>query len=233
MRGIEGTSVKVTARRNEEEKEYIITRAKIEFDYVDAEVLENNIGYIKITSFEGNCAKNFEEKYRELEEKGIKALILDLRNNGGGIVDQSLEIADLFIPKDSISLITKDKGNNEEITKATKDQIINMPVVVLVNGNTASASEILAAAIKENVDAKIVGQKTYGKGVIQGIYLLKDQETGLKVTIQEYFTPKRNKINKEGITPDYEVALPEGWENKTTIEKEYDTQLNKALELLR
>ena len=233
MRGIEGTEVKVTIRRNDEEKENIITRAKIEFDYVSSEVLENNIGYIKISSFEGKCAKDFEEKYKELEAKGIKALILDLRNNGGGLVDQSLEIADLFLPKDSISLIARDKGNNEEITKAAKDQIVNIPVVILVNNNTASASEILTAAIKENVNAKVVGQKTYGKGVIQGIYLLNDQETGLKVTIQEYLTPKRNKINKEGITPDYEVTLPEGYENKTTIEKEYDTQLKKALELLR
>jgi carboxyl-terminal processing protease len=233
MRGTEGTDVKVTIFRDNEEKEITITRGKIEFDYVSSEVLEDNIGYIKILTFEGKCAKEFEEQYKELESKGIKALILDLRNNGGGLVDQSLEIADLFLPKDCISLIAKDKGNNEEITRTKREQVINVPVVVLVNENTASSSEILVAAIKENLNAKVIGQKTYGKGVIQGIYLLKDQETGLKVTIQEYLTPNRNKINKLGITPDYEIALPDEWKNKSVVDKQYDTQLNKAIELLK
>ena len=233
MRGIEGTKAKVTVFRDSQEKEITITRGKIEFNYVDSEVLENNIGYIKILSFEGKCAKEFEKQYKELESKGIKALIIDLRNNGGGLVDQSLEIADLILPKDATSLITKDKGSNEEITKTKKDSIVKVPVVLLVNEYTASASEILTAAIRENIDAKVVGQKTYGKGVIQGIYLLKDQKTGLKVTIQEYFTPKHNKINKVGITPDYEIELPDEWKNKTVVEKAYDTQLKKAIELLK
>ena len=233
MRGVENTDVNITVYRNNEEKEVTITRGKIEFDYVDSEILENDIGYIKILSFEGKCAQDFEKEYKELESKGIKSLIIDLRNNGGGLVDQSLEIADLILPKDNISLIAKDKGSNEEVTKTTKDAIVKVPVVLLVNEYTASASEILTAALKENIDAKVVGQKTYGKGVIQGIYLLNDQETGLKVTIQEYFTPKHNKINKVGIAPDYEIELPDEWKNKTIIDKGYDTQLKKAIELLK
>lgn len=233
MRGPENTDVKVTIVRNEEEKEINITRRKIEFKYVSSELLENNIGYIKISSFEGNCAKTFEEKYKELEQKGIKSLIIDLRNNGGGLVDQCLEIADFILPKGDITLITTDKNKKEEISKSRKDPIVNVPVVILVNNYSASASEILTGAIKDNLDAKVVGTTTYGKGVIQGIYLLKDQETGLKVTIQEYFTPKHNKINKTGITPDYEVELPEEYKGTTNIEKEHDTQLQKAIDLLK
>ena len=107
-----------------------------------------------------------------------------------------------------------------------------MPTVVLVNGYSASASEILTAAIRENVDAKVVGTKTYGKGVIQGIYSLKDQKTALKITMQEYYTPKHNKIHKVGITPDIVIELPEELKGQLTIEKKLDNQLNKAIELL-
>ncbi len=233
MRGPEGENVKVTVVRDEKEIECNITREKIKFNYVSSEILENNIGYIKLSSFEGNCAKDFEKHYNDLQSKGIKSLIIDLRNNGGGLVDQSLEIADLIVPKGATTLITTDKNHNEEVSKAKKDPIINMPIVILVNEYTASASEILTGAIKENVNAKVVGTTTYGKGIIQGIYLLKDKKTGLKVTIQEYFTPNRNKIHKTGITPDYEVELPEEWKGKNTIDKEFDTQLIKAIEILK
>ncbi len=233
MRGKEGTEVKVNVIRNEEEKEFNIAREKIEFQYISSEMLGNNIGYIKISAFEGNCAHDFETKYKELESQGIKSLIIDLRNNGGGLVDQSIAIADFVVPKGSTILITKDKNNKEEISKSENDQIVKVPVVILTNEYTASASEILAGALKENIGAKIVGTKTYGKGVIQGIYLLNDNETALKVTIQEYFTPNGNKINKNGLTPDYEIELPEEWKGKTTVEKQYDTQLVRAIEILK
>ena len=233
MRGEEGKDVKVGIIRNNEEKEFNITREKIEFKYVSSEMLNNNIGYIKVSSFEGNCARDFETQYRELESKGIKSLIIDLRNNGGGLVDQSIEMADLIVPKGSTILITKDKNNAEEKSKAKKDPIVNVPVVILINEYTASASEILTGALKDNVDAKLVGKTTYGKGVIQGIYLLNDNETALKVTIQEYFTPNGKKINKNGLTPDYEIELPDEWKGKTTVEKQYDTQLIKAIEILK
>lgn len=233
MRGPEDTEVKITIIRNDEEKELTITRQKIQFKYVSAQVLEDNIGYIKISSFEGGCAKAFEEEYKKLQEKGIKSLIIDLRNNGGGLVDQCLDIASLIVPKGEITLITKDKKDKEEISKSTKDPIVNVPVVVLVNGYSASASEILTAALKESANAKVVGTTTYGKGVIQGIYLLKDNKTGVKVTIQEYFTPKRNKINKQGITPDYVIDLPEELKETTNIEASKDTQLQKAIEVLK
>lgn len=233
MKGIEETKVELTVQRDEKELKFDIIREKIKFNCVKSEKLENNIGYIKISSFDGGCAEDFEKYYKELENSGIKSLIIDLRNNGGGLVDESLKIAELIVPKGSKMLITSDKSKNEVVSTSKEQPIINIPVIILTNEYTASASEILTAAIKENTNAKIVGTKTYGKGVIQGIYLFNDQKTGIKVTIQEYFTPNHNKLNKIGITPDYEVELPEEWKGYSNVDKETDTQLNKAIELLK
>ena len=232
MKGVEGTKVKVTVERKGENIDFDITREKIKFNCVSSEKLENNIGYIKISSFDGSVADDFEKAYKELNSQGIKSLIIDLRNNGGGLVDQCLDIAELVVPKGSKMLITKDKKNNEDVSTSSKQPIVNVPIVILVNEYTASASEILTAAIRENVDAKVVGTQTYGKGVIQGIYPLEDEVTALKITMQEYYTPKHNKIHKVGITPDFVIELPEEWKGQLTVEKGFDNQLNKAIELL-
>lgn len=231
MKGEEGTEVKITILRNNQEMEFNIKRESIKISHVSSEVLENNIGYIKISSFEGGCAKEFKERYEELQSKDITSLIIDLRYNGGGIVDEALEIADLMVPKNEVLLITKDKNEEEEITKAKKEQEINLPITVLVNGYSASASEILAGILKDDIDAKLVGTKTYGKGVIQTVYTLSDG-SGLKITTNEYYTPNYNKINKIGIEPTIEVELPEEWKNITNIPKEQDTQLKTAIEEL-
>ena len=189
MKGVEGTKVKVTVKRKDKEIDFDITREKIKFKCVKSEKLENNVGYIKISSFDGGCASDFEKAYKELETQGIQSLVIDLRNNGGGLVDESLKIAELIVPKGSKMLITKDKNENEDISVSKKDPIIKMPIAILVNGYTASASEILTAAIRENTDVKVVGTQTYGKGIIQGIFMFNDQKTGMKITMQEYFTP--------------------------------------------
>ena len=191
------------------------------------------VGYIKISSFGGTTAKDFKDEYKKLSDEQIKSLIIDLRGNGGGLVDQALDIAKMIVPKGSKLLITQDKDKNEEISTSNQAPSIKMPIVILVDEYTASASEILTAAIRENTDTKVIGTKTYGKGVIQGVYLLEDQETGLKITIQEYFTPNHNKIHKIGITPDETVELPEEWQGHTVVEKQYDTQLNRAIEILK
>ena len=159
-------------------------------------------------------------------------MIIDLRNNGGGIVDEALEIADYIVDKGQVLLYEVDKNNNETVRKAKTDPIINVPIVILTNENTASASEILAGALKDLGKAKIVGTTTYGKGVIQQILKLSDG-SGLKITIEEYQTPNRNKINKVGIEPDVEVELPEDVQNKLVIEESEDTQLQKSIELLK
>lgn len=234
MKGMEGTHVKVTVERNEKDLNFDITRATIKFKCVSSETLENNIGYIKISSFDGGCADDFKNAYNDLNKKGIKGLVIDLRNNGGGLVDQALDIAEMIVPKGSTMLITTDKNKKEEVTKSNKDPIVNVPVVILVNGYSASASEILTAAIRENVSSsKVVGTLTYGKGIIQGIFLLSDQKTGMKITIQEYFTPNRNKIHKIGIKPDVELELPEDVQGQSSVEREKDNQLKKAIELIK
>ena len=232
MKGTPGTNVKITILRNNQELEFDIVREKIKISHVSSEVIENDIGYIKISSFEGGCANEFIEKYNEIKNKNISSLIIDLRFNGGGIVDEALKIADLMVPKDEILLITNDKENSEEITKAKREEEIKMPIVVLVNEYSASASEILAGILKEDINAKLIGIKTYGKGVIQTVYTLADG-SGLKITTNEYFTPKHNKINKIGIEPTIEVELPEKYKYTTNIPKEEDTQLKKAIEELK
>lgn len=233
MKGVEGTKVKVTVKRNDKEIDFDITRETIKFKCVKSEKLENNIGYIKISSFDGGCASDFEKAYKELESQGTKSLIIDLRNNGGGLVDESLNIAELIVPKGSKMLITKDKNGNEDESISKKEPIINVPIVVLVNEYTASASEILTAAIRENTNAKVIGTQTYGKGIIQGIFLFDDQKTGMKITMQEYFTPKHNKLHKIGITPDIELELPEEWKGHLSVKREFDNQLNKAVDILK
>lgn len=233
MKGVEGTKVKVTVKRNDKEIDFDIIREKIKFKCVKSEKLENNVGYIKISSFDGGCASDFEKAYKELETQGIQSLVIDLRNNGGGLVDESLKIAELIVPKGSKMLITKDKNENEDISVSKKDPIIKMPIAILVNGYTASASEILTAAIKENTDAKVVGTQTYGKGIIQGIFMFNDQKTGMKITMQEYYTPNHNKLHKIGIKPDIELELPEEWKGHLNVDRNADNQLNKALEILK
>ena len=232
IRGEEGTKVKLEIYRNGETKEFEITRKKVVISHITTKVLEDNIGYIAISDFDGDCANEFKTKYKELEKKGITKLIIDIRNNGGGIVDKSLEIANTMIEKGSTLLITKDKKNNEDITKATENPIINMPVVVLTNEYSASASEILAGALKDNNKATLVGTKTYGKSIIQELNKLSDG-SGLKVTVSEYYTPNHTAINKIGITPDVEVELSDEAKKQSNLEEKDDNQLQKAIEILK
>ena len=232
IRGEEGTKVKLEIYRNGETKTFELTRTKVVVSHVTTKVLNNDIGYIAISDFEGECASEFETKYKQLEKQGIKKLIIDIRNNGGGIVDEALKIANMLVDKDSTLLITKDKSDKEEVTKATEKPIINIPTVVLVNEYSASASEILAGALKDNGKATLVGTKTYGKGIIQELHQLSDGSV-LKITVSEYYTPNHNAIHKIGITPDVEVDLSEDVKQQTTIQEKDDNQLQKAIEILK
>lgn len=239
IKGEEGTKVKLEILRGEEKINVEITRKKINTNPViskkigdEGTQLDYNIGYLEISSFDEGTAENFKKKYEELKKQGITSLIIDLRNNGGGLVDEALQIADYIVPKGKDLLITVDKNEREKIEIANEDPIIDMPIVVLVNENTASASEILAGALKDLDEATIVGTKTYGKGVIQQVLSLKTG-AGIKVTVEEYYTPNRTKINKIGIEPDETVKLPETVTNPLVLKREEDTQLNKAIELLK
>lgn len=232
IKGEAGTKVVVEILRGVETIKYEITREKVKVNQVEGKVISNNIGYIQFTSFDETTAEDFKAKYEELAKQNIKSLIIDLRNNGGGIVDQALEIADYMTDKDSVLLYEVDKNNKETVRKSKNDAIINMPIIILTNENTASASEILAGALKDLGKAKTVGTTTYGKGVIQQILKLNDG-SGIKITIEEYQTPNRNKIHKVGIEPDEKVELPESVQNSLSIKESEDTQLQKAIEMLK
>lgn len=232
IKGEVGSSVKIEILRNSETKTFEISRENIKVNPVEGKVLENNIGYIEFSSFDEGTANDFKAKYEELEKQGIKSLVIDLRNNGGGIVSEALQIADYILEKDDVILYEVDKNNKEEIEKSENAPIINMPIVVLTNGNTASSSEILSGALKDHGKAKIVGTKTYGKGVIQQLLTLPDG-SGLKITSEEYLTPNKTKINKIGIEPDEKVELPDTVKNVLTVEQKDDTQLQKAIEILK
>ena len=222
IKGEEGTNVSIKIKRNDEYLTFDLVRENIKIYHVYSEVLDNSVGYISLITFDTGCADEFYKKLTELKDKGITKLVIDLRNNTGGIVNESLNIAEMFINKGNKLLITEDNKNNKVTTYAKSDAIVDMDVVVLCNKYTASASEILIGALRDNNIAKIVGNQTYGKGVIQQIFKLKDGGA-LKITTEEYYTPNETKINKVGITPDVEVELKDG---------EEDTQLNKAIEIL-
>ena len=230
IKGEEGSKVTLEILRGEETLTFEVIREKVNTNPVYSEKLENDIGYLEISSFDEGVAEDFKAKYLTLKEQGIKGLVIDLRDNGGGLVDEALKIVDYIVPKNQTTLITVDKDGKEEVTKSKEDKLIEEPVVVLVNASSASASEIMAGALKDLGAAQIVGTKTYGKGVIQQLLTLSNG-AGLKITVEEYYTPNKAKINKVGIIPDYEVLL------ETSITREptdaNDTQLNNAKEILK
>lgn len=228
----EGTKAQIEILRDDEVLNFEVERREVKINHIETEVLENKIGYMEIATFDEGCYQEFKQKWEELKAKNVTSLIIDLRNNGGGIVQEATNIADMMVEKDKTLLITASKNKEENRTKAKQEKEIDLPIVILVNENTASSSEILTAAIKENnSQVTIVGTNTYGKGVIQTIFNLTDG-SGIKLTTSEYYTPNHNVINKVGIKPDIEVEFPEE-ENLYTVEQEKDTQLQKAIELLK
>ena len=222
LRGEIGTKVKVKYLRNGETDTVTLTRAHIVTESVESSVIENNIGYIKITSFELATADDFKKAVKDLKQKNIEGLIIDLRNNGGGMLDASIEIADELLP--SCTIISTMNSNGKEEYYNSDSNVIDLPYVLLVNNMSASASEVLAAAIKENDGGLIVGKTTFGKGVVQEMQIISDKGDAIKQTVMEYFGPNRTKINGVGVVPDYDVDYNS--END-------DAQLNKAIELLK
>ena len=221
IRGKEGTSVEITYRRNGVENTVSIVRAPIEVETVDHSMLEDNIGYIYIESFESATAKDFKAALDDLTAQGARALIVDLRNNGGGLVDIAVEIADMLMDQGTIVYTMNHDGQKGYYrSKAGRTEL---PYVLLVNEYTASASEILSAGIQDNNEGKIIGTLTYGKGIIQTLQPLSDG-SAVKFTISQYFSPSGKTIHQVGITPDYIVELVEG--------DDTDYQLRKAIEVL-
>lgn len=224
IKGEEGTKVKITVLRNNEYLDFEVERKAIKVYHVESEMLDNKIGYISLLTFDEGCSEEFKNAYEKLASEGAEKLIIDLRSNTGGLVDEALNIADMILPKGARMLITTDSEGNKTTDVSENDPIIiNKDIVLLVNEYSASASELLVGALKDNGKAIVVGKNTYGKGVIQSVFMLNDG-SALKLTVNEYFTPNETKINKVGIKPDYEVDLGE--------DPNVDTQLNKAIEVL-
>ena len=229
IKGEEGTSVKLEIKRGEEEFEVEIERRRIEVSHIESRMLDGNIAYIQVLDFDGGVAKEFKENYEQLKSEGATSLIIDIRINGGGVVDEAIDMLEMICDNSSTLLIETDKDGKETIIKSEAEPIIDIPIVVLVNGSSASASEIFAGALKDHNKATIIGTQTYGKGVIQTLMRLSDG-SGLKTTTEEYCTPNRNKINKVGIEPNIVVELPADIEELTD---ENDTQLQRAIEELK
>lgn len=223
VKGEEGTTVELEILRDGETLNKTIERRKVEINHINSEILEGNIGYIQILAFDDGSSEEFEAKLTELLEKNIKSLIIDVRDNGGGIVTEAINISELFIPKGKIIMIERDKNSNEEVTKAKTEAKINseLNVIILTNENSASASEIFVGALKDNEIAQVIGTKTFGKGVMQEIVPVRSGGA-LKVTIEEFKTPNGNTINKKGIEPDVEID--------DDLKTEADEQLQKAIE---
>lgn len=227
MKGEEGTTVKLEIKRGEEILTVEVERKEIRMNKVTSKILEENVGYIRIPSFDEGTADEFKENVKNLMDSGATKFIIDVRDNTGGIVSEALEIAEYIMPKDKTLMITINKNEKREETKSKGKNILDGDLVVLINGNSASSTEILAAAIKDNNRGKLIGTKTYGKGVMQQILQL-PEGNALKITTEEFVTPNGNKIDGIGIEPDEVVKLTTDQEGNII-----DTQLQRALEILK
>ena len=234
IKGKENTKVKITVYRPSEGKylDFVVTRKKIKVVNIDSEIMEGNIGYIKITMFDSEISKDFQEHLDNMLKKNIKGLIIDLRDNPGGDYDQVCAMADRLLPEGLIVYTEDKKGNRQE--KKSDPTELNIPIAVLVNESSASASEVLSGALKDHNKATLVGTKTFGKGLVQAVVAL-DDGSGLKVTIARYFTPSGVCIQDVGIEPHIKVELPEKYRNVpvSQIPREDDNQLQKAIEVIK
>lgn len=227
IKGEEGTSVKITVNRSGEMFTFDVVRKMVEIETVEHKMLDNNIGYIHITQFDGVTESQMQKAIDDLTSEGMTSLIVDVRDNPGGRLDTVCNILDKFIDKGKMIVYTKDVDGNRVDYKAKKDPIIDIPCVVLTNGNSASASEIFAGALQDYELAHIIGTQTFGKGIVQTIIPMVDG-TAFKLTIEDYYTPLGKTIHGKGVTPDKVVEFDyEAYEEDGT-----DTQLDAAIEYL-
>lgn len=231
MRGVPGTDVNVTFLREGEEISFVLKRAQIKVNRVEAMMLDEEIGYIALYEFAGDCSVKFEEALNNVVAQGAKGVIVDLRDNPGGDVADAEHIGDLFLEKGTLCYLEYRDGTREYYK--TKDGKADVKLVLLMNENSASSSEILAGALKDRADATIVGVQSYGKGIVQSVLPISNDGSGMQLTIAQYFTPNGNKVHKIGITPDVEIDLPEGDNGMYEFGDLKDPQLSRALEVMQ
>ena len=220
--------VTLTIKRGDGEFEAKVVREEVENHTVSSKMLENGIGYIRISQFAENTGADFESTSGLLIADGAKSLIIDLRNNPGGVLTSVVEVADKILPEGKIITI-KDKQGEEIVYKSDKKEI-DVPMCVLINGSSASAAEVLAGAMRDHKKAVLVGEKSFGKGIVQTIINLSDG-SAFKITTAEYFTPNGESIHKKGITPDHVVEL-DAKISVMALDPSEDAQLQKAIEIL-
>ncbi len=234
MRGEPETDVDVTFIRNGEEITYTITRREVSVNQVESKMLETSIGYIALYAFAGQCEKEFENALNNLVSQGAKGIIIDLRDNTGGWVEQARYIADLFMDEGELCYLKYKDGEAHYDEYRTRDGKTDVKLVILINENSASSSEILTGALRDCAGAVTVGVKSFGKGIIQEVLNVGREGAGFQMTIAQYFTPKGSEVHKIGITPDYEVPLPEGDNGMYTFaDTVHDVQLVKALDVMK
>ena len=229
IKGEEGTTVKLVVLRGEEVFELEVPRQKITENNVTTEIIDD-IGYIRIYSFDNGIYNQFKAEYEKLRANNIKGIIVDLRNNPGGLVYDTVEILDLFLPEcDVLKLV--DKNGNEEVFKTDNTSQIDIPLAVLVNQNSASASEIFASAIKDSEKGVVIGTRTYGKGVVQYVRPIKEHGA-ISIVAAQYFTSSGVVIQDNGIEPNIVVELPEELKNDSYVSRDQDLQLQRAIEYI-
>ena len=233
MRGEPETNVDVTFLRDNEEITFTITRRQVNVNQVESQMLDRRTGYIALYEFAGHCDEEFEKALNTLVSQGAEGIIIDLRDNSGGWVDQARYIADLFMDKGELCYLKYRDGEKHGDEYKTYDGKVDVKLVILINEHSASSSEILTGALRDCAGAVTVGVKSYGKGIIQGVFPVGDKGAGYQMTIAQYFTPGGSAVHKVGITPDYEVPLPEGDNGSYEFaDRNNDVQLIKAIEVM-
>ena len=230
IKGEENTEVRLVIKRGEELLVFNVMRKAIQENNISSEIIDN-IGYIKIWGFENDTYKQFKEQYEKIRENNIDGIVIDLRNNPGGFVDQALLIANLFVPEDEVLKLVSRYGV-EKIYKTTSTNEIDIPLTILVNGNSASSSEILASVIKDSNKGVIIGTKTYGKGIVQTTKKL-SYGGALSITTAKYYTKSGVEIHKNGIEPNILVEQADEYKNEIVVPYDKDLQLQRAIEYIK
>lgn len=232
MKGKEGSPVTVTVfREGDGNIELTMSRSVVTVNTVTGEMINDSIGYIKVSMFDENTSAHLKDELKELSDDNMKGLILDLRDNPGGLLDQCVEMVSNFVKKGDLIVSTKGKNSPEKRFTSVGGDYIGLPMVVLMNGNSASASEIFIGAMEDYDLATTIGTNSFGKGIVQSLHPYKQYNSALKVTTSKYYTPLGNNIQDTGFKPDIEVEYPEELLQEP-YSMETDPQLQKALEVI-